>query len=83
MSKINRQVTGVEACEYQNHKHGVITSNSYKFLVHSELGTRIIGSGATLNETARKIRERKICKGKIIGLAIVGSFKGFDVISEV
>jgi len=42
-----------------------------------------VGSGATLNETARQIRERKICKGKIIGLAIVGSFKGFDVISEV
>ncbi len=42
-----------------------------------------VGSGATLNETAKKIRERKICKGKIIGLAIVGSFKGFDVISEV
>ena len=42
-----------------------------------------VGSGATLNETAKKIRERKLCKGKIIGLAIVGSFKGFDVISEV
>ena len=42
-----------------------------------------VGSGATLNETAKKIKERKICKGKIIGLAITGSFKGFDVISEV
>ena len=42
-----------------------------------------VGSGATLNEIAKKIRDRKICKGKIIGLAIVGSFKGFDVISEV
>ena len=42
-----------------------------------------VGSGATLNETAKKIRERKICKGNIIGLAITGSFKGFDVISEV
>ncbi len=42
-----------------------------------------VGSGATLNETAKKIRDRKICKGKIIGLAIVGSFKGFAVISEV
>ena len=42
-----------------------------------------VGSGSTLNETAKKIRERKICKGKIIGLAVVGSFKGFDVISEV
>jgi len=30
-----------------------------------------------------KLRDRKICKEKIIGLAIVGSFKGFDVISEV
>lgn len=42
-----------------------------------------VGSGATLNETAKKIRQKGICKGKIIGLAITGSAKGFDVISEV
>lgn len=42
-----------------------------------------VGSGATLNETAKKIREKKLCKGKIIGLAITGSFNGFDIISEV
>jgi len=42
-----------------------------------------VGSGATMNEVAGKIRKKKICKGKIIGLAITGSFKGFDVISEV
>ena len=42
-----------------------------------------VGSGSTLNEIACKIREKNICKGKIIGLAITGSFKGFDVISEV
>ena len=42
-----------------------------------------VGSGSTLNETAKKIRQRGICKGKIIGLAITGSAKGFDVISEV
>jgi adenine/guanine phosphoribosyltransferase-like PRPP-binding protein len=42
-----------------------------------------VGSGATINETAAKIRQAKLCKGKIIGLAITGSFKGFDVISEV
>ena len=42
-----------------------------------------VGSGATLNETAKKIRNKKICSGKIIGLAITGSFKGFDVISEI
>ncbi|MEK7068965.1 MAG: hypothetical protein AAB947_01120 [Patescibacteria group bacterium] len=42
-----------------------------------------VGSGSTLNETAAQIKKRGLCKGKIIGLAIVGSFKGFDVISEV
>ncbi|MDD4409357.1 MAG: winged helix-turn-helix transcriptional regulator [Candidatus Pacebacteria bacterium] len=42
-----------------------------------------VGSGSTLNVIAKKIREAKINNGKIIGLAITGSFKGFDVISEV
>lgn len=42
-----------------------------------------VGSGSTLNETALQIKRRGICTGKIYGLAIVGSFKGFDVISEV
>lgn len=42
-----------------------------------------VGSGSTLNETALQIRSKGICTGKIIGLAITGSFKGFDVISEV
>lgn len=42
-----------------------------------------VGSGSTLNETAAQIRKKSLCQGKIIGLAIAGSFKGFDVISEV
>lgn len=42
-----------------------------------------VGSGSTLNETAAQIRKKGLCDGKIIGLAIAGSFKGFDVISEV
>lgn len=42
-----------------------------------------VGSGATLNETAKQMRERGLVSGKIIGLSIVGSYKGFDVISEV
>jgi DNA-binding transcriptional ArsR family regulator len=42
-----------------------------------------VGSGSTLNETAAQIRKKGLCRGKIIGLAIVGSFKGFDVISEI
>ncbi len=42
-----------------------------------------VGSGATLNETAKQIKNKELISGDIIGLAITGSFKGFDVISEV
>lgn len=42
-----------------------------------------VGSGATFNETAKKIKEKGLCSGRIIGLAITGSFKGFDVLSEI
>jgi len=41
-----------------------------------------IGSGATINEIALKIKHKRIAS-KISGLAITGSFKGFDVISEL
>ena len=41
-----------------------------------------VGSGATINETACKIKYKKIAT-QVIGFAIVGSFKGFDVIQEV
>lgn len=41
-----------------------------------------VGSGATLQETSKQIKENKNCK-TLIGLSITGSFKGFDVISEV
>ena len=41
-----------------------------------------VGSGATLNEIAKKIKDKKLAK-KVIGLAIAGSFKGMDVISEI
>jgi hypoxanthine-guanine phosphoribosyltransferase len=41
-----------------------------------------LGSGATLNETAKKIKDQKVAK-QVIGLAITGSFSGFEIISEV
>lgn len=41
-----------------------------------------VGSGATINEIALKIKEKRIAK-EITGLAISGSYKGFDVISEL
>lgn len=41
-----------------------------------------IGSGATFNEVTRKLKHQGVAK-KVICLAITGSLKGFDVISEV
>ncbi|MCU0340079.1 MAG: hypothetical protein MUE30_09345 [Spirosomaceae bacterium] len=41
-----------------------------------------IGSGATINEIALKLKSKKIAK-MISGLAITGSYKGFEVISEL
>ncbi|PIT87382.1 MAG: hypothetical protein COU31_03220 [Candidatus Magasanikbacteria bacterium CG10_big_fil_rev_8_21_14_0_10_40_10] len=42
-----------------------------------------VGSGATFNETAKKIRDKNMAQRKIYGLAITGSIKGFDIISEI
>lgn len=42
-----------------------------------------VGSGATLNEIAKQIKQQNLVKNKIIGLVITRSLKGFDVISEV
>lgn len=41
-----------------------------------------VGSGASLNEVARKCREKNIAQ-HIWGVAFVGSFKGFEVLHEV
>ena len=41
-----------------------------------------VGSGATINETAVKLKQKGTAK-KVFGIAITGSFKGFDVIQEV
>ncbi|HJW30858.1 MAG TPA: hypothetical protein VJ508_16600, partial [Saprospiraceae bacterium] len=41
-----------------------------------------VGSGATMNETALKLKARAVAD-YVIGYAVTGSFKGFDVIQEV
>lgn len=66
----------------ENAKSTIIVSDNHSFN-NILLIDDAAGSGATLNETAKKIRDKKICKGNIIGLTITGSFNGFDVISEV
>lgn len=39
-----------------------------------------VGSGATMNEIARKLRSQA---SNVIGYAVVGSYKGFEVLKEV
>ena len=41
-----------------------------------------LGSGATMTETACKLLSKKVAT-KVIGFAITGSYKGFEVIAEV
>lgn len=65
-----------------NAKHTIIVDGTkrYKNIL---LIDDAVGSGSTLNETARQIKDKDLVKGAIIGVAVTGSFKGFDVISEV
>ncbi|MBU3979517.1 hypothetical protein KJ980_07695 [Patescibacteria group bacterium] len=42
-----------------------------------------VGSGATIHETAKQIQQLLKPKGHIIGFAVVGSMKGFEVIREI
>jgi len=41
-----------------------------------------VGSGATINEIAQQIRSKNLCTGELIGLALTGSFNGFEIIQE-
>ena len=41
-----------------------------------------VGSGSTLNQIAGKLKQKGIA-AKVTGIAIVGSFKGFDVVTDV
>lgn len=66
----------------ENAKQTIIVqdNNSYKNIL---LIDDAVGSGATINEAAKQIKQKNLCTGQIIGLTITGSFKGFDVISEI
>jgi hypothetical protein len=41
-----------------------------------------LGSGATMNECAAKLKKANLCQ-TIIGVALAGSFSGFEVLNEV
>lgn len=57
----------------------VLEQNKYKNLLILD---DAIGSGATINEIAKKVKDKKVAK-HVVGLAISGSYKGFEVISEL
>jgi hypothetical protein len=65
--------------ENANNTFLISSNKAYK---HILLIDDAVGSGATLNQIALKIKNKKLTS-KITGLAIVGSFNGFDVITDV
>jgi orotate phosphoribosyltransferase-like protein len=73
LSKIEERIRNAE------NTFAVTDQRSFKHVV---LIDDAAGSGATLNQIAHKIKTKGVAK-KVTGLAIVGSFKGFDVISDV
>lgn len=73
LSKLEERIRNAEntfaVTETAKYKHVVLIDDA-------------VGSGSTLNEIAGKIKNKGLAK-KITGLAVVGSFKGFDVITDV
>ncbi len=65
----------------ENAKSTIIVNDTKKYKTVLLIDDAL-GSGATLNEIAQKIKNQKVAD-TVIGLAITGSFSGFEVISEV
>jgi len=63
-----------------NARRSIVTSES-KHYNRILLIDDAVGSGATLNETAGKLKLRGVAK-EVFGVAITGSFKEFEVITE-
>ncbi len=73
LSKIEERINNAE------HTFAVSETVKYK---HVLLIDDAVGSGSTMNQIAGKIKQKGIAK-KITGIAVVGSFKGFEVITDV
>ena len=73
LSKLNERITNAE------NTFAVTDQRKFKKVL---LIDDAVGSGSTLNKVAEKIKAKNIAK-KVFGLAIVGSFKGFDVITDI
>jgi len=73
LSKMNERIRNAE------NTFAVVDNRNFK---HILLIDDAVGSGSTLNQIAEKIKNKNIAE-KVTGLAVVGSFKGFDVITDV
>lgn len=73
LSKLDERIRNAEntfaVTEQRHFKHLVLIDDA-------------VGSGSTLNQISGKIKGKEVAD-KITGLAIVGSFKGFDVITDI
>jgi hypothetical protein len=74
LAKLDERVT--------NAKHTIYLKDSNFSFQNILLIDDAVGSGATFNETAKKLK-RETTNTKITGLALVGSYKGFEIIREV
>jgi hypothetical protein len=73
LSKLEERIRNAE------NTFAVTDSRSFNHVV---LIDDAVGSGSTLNQIAAKLKQKAVAQ-KITGLAIVGSFKGFDVITDI
>ncbi len=73
LSKMNERIKNAE------NTFAVVDKRNFK---HVLLIDDAVGSGSTLNQIAEKIKNKKVAQ-KVTGIAVVGSFKGFDVITDV
>jgi hypothetical protein len=66
----------------ENAKNTIFIKNNSKTYKKILLIDDAVGSGATFNEVAKKIKDKGVAK-QITAIAITGSFKGFDVLTEI
>lgn len=76
-----KTLTKIEDRKMNADKTMFINLNSGKKFKKVLLIDDAVGSGASFNQVAKKIKSKNITN-KIYALAIVGSFKGFDVVTE-
>jgi hypothetical protein len=82
LSRLEERITNAQTSIFLQNTHSFSPKNYSQY--HSVLLIDdAAGSGASFNETAKKLKEIGIGQNKIVAYAIVGSYKGFEVIREV